>query len=210
MSSTNNTTCNLDDLVDAFGRLSVQKESHEEPSSFVFHRVSSAMKIPELKQELCYRHPNMKGMSNKTKDWFLEELGEGSICESCLSIYGSVVPRVTTDMTVPELTDELRARQPSAKTTGRCKDWFLDQLVIGTVRLTSARWEMIVQRGYYYVRPNCCVSAHDPRALQNKRDSAAFYDQEKQRHQRQEQLRKLQKLKMLELERQRQCESIRS
>lgn len=100
-------------------------------------RVSVKMTLPELKQELLSRKPNLRGTSNKTKAWFLEQLGVGSVCELDQDLENLKV--VTPDLTVSQLTAELRTRQPKAKLSGRRKAWLLDQLVVGTVLIAKGR-----------------------------------------------------------------------
>lgn len=82
-------------------------------------RVSSTMTIVQLTSELLSRNPSVKGISGKTKAWFLTQLGEGSICQSMVpnsvKVLLLLVPRVSSAMTAKQLVHELSTRVPSLR-----------------------------------------------------------------------------------------------
>jgi len=99
------------------------------------------MTVAQLTSELLARHPKSRGLSNKTKDWFVQQLGDGSVwTTACRDNDFSKIPRVSAKMTIFQLKTELLARQPHC-TMGlskKTKDWFLRELGMESVWMTSS------------------------------------------------------------------------
>jgi len=83
-------------------------------------RVTSSLTVIQLTHELLHRHPNTKGISNKSKTWFLDELGEDSIWTTSpyISRDLSNASLVSKTMTVAQLQHELMTRSPSTHNKG--------------------------------------------------------------------------------------------
>jgi hypothetical protein len=103
-------------------------------------RISDAMTIPQLKEECQFR--GIKGFSGKTKDWLLEQLGDGSIWQSA-KVKGSgavatkqssnaTVLRINELMTLAQLKEECQFRGIKGS-SGKSKDTLLELLDIGSV-----------------------------------------------------------------------------
>jgi len=109
-------------------------------------KVSSSLSMAQLSAELLHRQPNRKGLSNKTKTWFLEELGVGSIWTSVATNECSKQqqrqieqqPRVSVNLTVAQLKEELQARDPNVKgLSNKSKPDLLKLLAIDSVWTTT-------------------------------------------------------------------------
>ena len=79
-------------------------------------RITSDLTISQLSHELLHRQPNMKGISNKPKTWFLEQLGVNSIWTTSADIQQDLsnLPIVTPSLTMAQLTHEFLARNKTA------------------------------------------------------------------------------------------------
>jgi hypothetical protein len=76
--------------------------------------------VAQLTSELFHRHPQTKGASNKSKPWFLEQLGEKSIWTTAPHVINqdlSGLPTVTANLTVAQLTHELMSRAATSPTS---------------------------------------------------------------------------------------------
>ena len=94
----------------------------------------------QLNHEIHYRDPQITGTSNKNKKWFLDRLGVGSIW---MTSHGAKIldlsnaPRVSSALTIAQLSHELLERIPTQKgISGKNKEWFLERLCKGTVWIT--------------------------------------------------------------------------
>lgn len=108
-----------------------------------FPRVSSALTVVQLKHEYMHRRSNINtGLSNKSKSWFLDQLGEESIWTTSPEISGSTAlaaaPRVSKSLTVAQLVHELLTRNPSTKgLSNKSKDELLKRAGEGSIWTTA-------------------------------------------------------------------------
>ena len=84
-------------------------------------QVDSNLTVAQLMHELLHRQPDIKGTSNKSKSWFLEALGEHSIWMTSPDLPKNNIvskqPRVSTSLTIAQLTHELMSRRSSSATS---------------------------------------------------------------------------------------------
>lgn len=100
----------------------------------------TTMTLAQLSAELLARQPAAKGLSNKTKDWFVEQLGEGSIWTTApgRTMDWTALSTISDQMTLAQLKEELLARQPTATgLSNKTKDWFMQRLGAGSIWMTS-------------------------------------------------------------------------
>jgi len=108
-------------------------------------RITSNLTVAYLSHELLHRNPLQKGISSKTKDWFLEQLGEGSVWESSPQAKEIIdgdnkesLPTISSNLTIAQLSHELLERNPTQKSSsGKNKQWYLDKLRLGTLWITG-------------------------------------------------------------------------
>ncbi|KAG7372047.1 TraC DNA primase [Nitzschia inconspicua] len=104
-------------------------------------RISDLMTIAQLKEE-C-QHRGIKGFSGKNKNWMLDQLGVGSVWQHA-KVQGNQVAatnkqssnaaalRISHMMTIAQLKEECQFRGING-TSGKTKDWLLEQLGVGTI-----------------------------------------------------------------------------
>jgi len=108
-------------------------------------RITSNLTVAYLSHELLHRNPLQKGTSSKTKDWFLEQLGHGSVWESSPQAMETIdgdnkesLPTISFNLTIAQLSHELLERNPTQKSSsGKNKQWYLDKLRVGTLWITG-------------------------------------------------------------------------
>ncbi len=104
-------------------------------------RITSSLTIAQLNHELHHRNPSTTGTSNKNKQWFLDQLGFGSIWMSSMeakNLDAKEMPRISSSLTIAQLLHELLERIPNQTgTSGRKKEWYLERLRLGTVWITG-------------------------------------------------------------------------
>ena len=105
-------------------------------------RINASLTIADLNHELHCRDPSIKGTSNKNKQWFLDQLGIGSVQVSSVSAKAldlTAVPKISKALTVAQLSHELMDRNPSQSgLSGKSKAWFLEQLCVGSLWTTCS------------------------------------------------------------------------
>lgn len=108
----------------------------------ILPRIKATLTIAQLNHELYHRDPHIKGTSNKNKQWFLDNLGIGSVwmtSDAAKVLDLDDTPRVSSAMTIAQLSHELLERIPGQ--TGiskKNKDWYLERLCCGTIWITSS------------------------------------------------------------------------
>jgi Domain of unknown function (DUF5710) len=105
-------------------------------------RVASTLTVAQLLVEQLRRHPESKGLSSKSKTWFLAQLGEGSVWMTSPDLAShdfSSVPRVSAKLTLSQLVDELKSRNPSiAGLSSKKKDELLELAASGSIWTTAS------------------------------------------------------------------------
>jgi hypothetical protein len=92
-----------------------------------FPLVTSKLTVGQLCYELLHRNPHSKVGSHKTKGWYMETLGEGSIWTTSPGMSASMTtaiseqPRITSMINIARLTHELLSRRNSSAITGLSK-----------------------------------------------------------------------------------------
>jgi hypothetical protein len=108
-------------------------------------RVTSELTVSQLLHELLHRKPQATGTSNKSKTWFLSQLGEYSIWTTAPSVKLDVskLPVVSSNMTVAQMTHELMTRYslsgaaPIKGLSSKSKDGLLKLLGDGSIWTTN-------------------------------------------------------------------------
>ncbi|GFH48014.1 hypothetical protein CTEN210_04490 [Chaetoceros tenuissimus] len=109
-------------------------------SSSSYPIISTTLTVGQLRHEMHHRNPSVKGTSNKSKQWFLDQLGVGSVWTSSPDTVEdwASYPTISDSMTIPQLSYELLSRTPTQKgLSGKNKTWFLEQLGVGSVWTTG-------------------------------------------------------------------------
>jgi hypothetical protein len=113
-------------------------------------RVTSSLTAVQLTHEFLHRHPNTKGISNKSKTWFLDELGDGSIWTTSPDISYHNLSNVAfisnTNMTVAQLQHELMTRSPLTHNKGmsnKSKADLVKLAGVGSIWMTAASIQVI-------------------------------------------------------------------
>lgn len=110
-------------------------------------RVTSSLTVCQLSHEFSYRHPNTKGISNKSKTWFLDELGEDSVWTTSPDIsrdLSNVSLVSKNNMTVAQLQHELMTRSPSTHNKGmsnKSKADLVKLAGVGSIWMTASLQE---------------------------------------------------------------------
>lgn len=109
-------------------------------SSSTYPTISTTLTVGQLRHEMHHRNPSVKGTSNKSKQWFLDQLGVGSVWTSSPDTVEdwTSYPTISDSMTIPQLSYELLSRNPTQKgLSTKNKTWFLEQLGVGSVWTTG-------------------------------------------------------------------------
>ena len=105
-------------------------------------RITTSLTIAELNHELHFRDSSITGTSNKNKQWFLDQLGLGSMQISSIDAKAydlQTVPKVSKSLTIAQLSHELMERNPNQTgLSGKCKAWFLERLCVGSLLVTGS------------------------------------------------------------------------
>jgi hypothetical protein len=104
-------------------------------------RITTSMTMAQLGYEITHRNPSVKGTSNKNKQWFLDQLGVGSVWTSApgaKGIYFLSMPKVSSSLTVAQLSHEMLERNPTQSgMSGKNKAWYLERLGSGSIWITG-------------------------------------------------------------------------
>jgi hypothetical protein len=104
-------------------------------------RITTSMTMAQLGYEITHRNPSVKGTSNKNKQWFLDQLGVGSVWTSApgaKGIYFLSMPKVSSSLTVAQLSHEMLERNPTQSgMSGKKKAWYLERLGSGSIWITG-------------------------------------------------------------------------
>ncbi|CAJ1946591.1 unnamed protein product [Cylindrotheca closterium] len=105
-------------------------------------RITSKLTIPQLSYELLTRDPSAKGLSSKSKSWFLSKLGENSVWTTSQDFSSQTLtnaPVVTDTLTKGQLMYEIMARMPGTKgLSSKSKDDLLTMVAVGSIWTTGA------------------------------------------------------------------------
>ena len=125
------------------GEQSMKKSKGESETSSIasLPRITTSMTMAQLGYEINHRNPSVKGTSNKNKQWFLDQLGLGSVWTSAPDAKGinfTTMPKVSSSMTVAQMSHEILERNPTQSgLSGKNKAWYLQHLGSGSIWITG-------------------------------------------------------------------------